>query len=360
MRKPGQIGPDNLQGKFITGSYLKGYTPASPRRRAPPTAARRAARAPTARARASTTTCSPRTTPRSSGAPQLSLSRAHLLVPQLRPWRSAPIPRRFPDYHGDFLTPPPAARRSPRFGDLQGTKGNPERSAAISGAAQFIFGYLALLTERRACARAPPPPNVVLHNFDTNASRSSGSRRRSRSRRSPSVPVRRRAVYVCPTADVGCEDGRCVYRSRFSHAYGAPSDGNMTPRSPARGGAASAGATPVVGAARPGGGRRRRRRRADARARAAVPAPPAVGARGELRAYQPARLAAWRPPRKAAAVGNGRASPARCPRRVGLAWLACRPLASIFGAALSAVGGMSGSARPCTPRRLSRPPRRRR
>ena len=24
MRKPGQIGPDNLQGKFITGSYLNG------------------------------------------------------------------------------------------------------------------------------------------------------------------------------------------------------------------------------------------------------------------------------------------------------------------------------------------------
>ena len=33
MRKPGQIGPDNLQGKFITGSYLKGYTVGS---RAPP------------------------------------------------------------------------------------------------------------------------------------------------------------------------------------------------------------------------------------------------------------------------------------------------------------------------------------
>ena len=71
------------------------------------------------------------------------------------------LPRRFPDARR------PPARRSPRFGDLQGTKGNPERSAAISGFSQFIFGYLALLTElSRVCEGAPP--NVVLHNFDTN------------------------------------------------------------------------------------------------------------------------------------------------------------------------------------------------
>ena len=63
--------------------------------------------------------------------------------------------------------PPARSRRYPRFGDLQGTKGNAERSAAIPGASQFIFGYLALLTElSRVCEGAPP--NVVLHNFDTN------------------------------------------------------------------------------------------------------------------------------------------------------------------------------------------------
>ena len=61
--------------------------------------------------------------------------------------------------------PPARSRRYPRFGDLQGTKGNAERSAAIPGASQFIFGYLALLTElSRVCEGAPP--NVVLHNFD--------------------------------------------------------------------------------------------------------------------------------------------------------------------------------------------------
>ena len=68
--------------------------------------------------------------------------------------------------HARPPTPAPArSRRYPRFGDLQGTKGNAERSAAIPGASQFIFGYLALLTElSRVCEGAPP--NVVLHNFD--------------------------------------------------------------------------------------------------------------------------------------------------------------------------------------------------
>ena len=140
------------------------------RRRAPSTAARRAARAPTARARASTTTCSPRTTPTSSGAPPSlrgNTAAARNFAPRNSPDGAARTPARPPTpAHARPPTPAPArSRRYPRFGDLQGTKGNAERSAAIPGASQFIFGYLALLTElSRVCEGAPP--NVVLHNFD--------------------------------------------------------------------------------------------------------------------------------------------------------------------------------------------------
>ena len=90
-----------------------------------------------------------------------------LSSPQLRPWRSTPIPRRFPDYHGDFLTPPPARSQVPALRRPPGHEGQPGALGGDLGFSQFIFGYLALLTElSRVCEGAPP--NVVLHNFDTN------------------------------------------------------------------------------------------------------------------------------------------------------------------------------------------------
>ena len=164
MRKPGQIGPDNLQGKFITGSYLKGYTVGS---RAPPGAVSsgttRGSSADRARPGVNYNVFAENDAAVFRCAAALARS---LSSPQLRPVAIHAHSAAIPPLHGDFLTPPPA-RRSPRFGDLQGTKGNPERSAAISGFSQFIFGYLALLTElSRVCEGAPP--NVVLHNFDTN------------------------------------------------------------------------------------------------------------------------------------------------------------------------------------------------
>ena len=124
---------------------------------------------------ASTTTCSPRTTPTSSGAPPSlrgDTAAARNFAPRNSPDGAArtparPLARPRPPTRTHARPPTPAARsrRYPRFGDLQGTKGNAERSAAIPGASQFIFGYLALLTElSRVCEGAPP--NVVLHNFD--------------------------------------------------------------------------------------------------------------------------------------------------------------------------------------------------
>ena len=110
-----------MDGKFITGSYLKGYTVGS---RAPPGAV-------------------------SSGTVRGS---------------AADIARPGVNYNV-FANQDANQFRYPRFGDLQGTRGNAERSAAIPGASQFIFGYLALLTElSRVCEGAPP--NVVLHQFD--------------------------------------------------------------------------------------------------------------------------------------------------------------------------------------------------
>ena len=109
------------------------------RRRAPSPAARSAARRPTARAKASTTTCSPRTTPRSSGAPQLSLAPSPLR--NCAPWRSTPIPRRFPDYHGDFLTPPPARSQVPALRRPPGHEGQP---GALGGDLGLLAVYLRL------------------------------------------------------------------------------------------------------------------------------------------------------------------------------------------------------------------------
>ena len=171
MRKPGQIGPDNLQGKFITGSYLKGYTVGS---RAPPGAVSSGTTrgSPEDRARpgvnynvfaendANQFRCAAVPARQHRRGPHLCAAQfSRRRRPHARSTRAHARPRPRPR--------PPArrSRRYPRFGDLQGTKGNAERSAAIPGASQFIFGYLALLTElSRVCEGAPP--NVVLHNFD--------------------------------------------------------------------------------------------------------------------------------------------------------------------------------------------------
>ena len=161
MRKPGQIGPDNLQGKFITGSYLKVHVGCASRA----ISSGRCAARPRTRAPGVNTACSP------GGANQFRCA-AVLRGNTPRPAICAAqfSRRRCPHARSTAPTParprPPARSRTyPRFGALQGTKGNAERSAAIPGASQFIFGYLALLTElSRVCEGAPP--NVVLHNFD--------------------------------------------------------------------------------------------------------------------------------------------------------------------------------------------------
>ena len=174
MRKPGQIGPDNLQGKFITGSYLKGYTVGS---RAPPGAVSSGTIRGSAEDRArrgvnyNVFAENDANQFRCAAVPARQLSRGpanlrRAILPTAPPARPPTPAHARPRPPTPARPRPPArSRRYPRFGDLQGTKGNAERSAAIPGASQFIFGYLALLTElSRVCEGAPP--NVVLHNFD--------------------------------------------------------------------------------------------------------------------------------------------------------------------------------------------------
>ena len=57
------------------------------------------------------------------------------------PWRSTPIPRRFPDYHGDFLTPPPARSQVPALRRPPGHEGQP---GALGGDLGLLAVYLRL------------------------------------------------------------------------------------------------------------------------------------------------------------------------------------------------------------------------
>ena len=98
MRKPGQIGPDNLQGKFITGSYLKGYTVGS---RAPPGAVSSGTVRGSAADRARKGVNYNVFAENDAAVFRCAAALARSLSSPLRncaPWRSTPIPRRFPHY----------------------------------------------------------------------------------------------------------------------------------------------------------------------------------------------------------------------------------------------------------------------
>lgn len=141
MRKPGQIGPDNLQGKFITGSYLKGYTVGS---RAPPGAVSSGTVRGSAADRARPGVNYNVFAENDAAVFRCAAALARSLSSPLRncaPWRSTPIPRRFPDYHGDFLTPPPARSQVPSLRRPPGHEGQP---GALGGDLGLLAVYLRL------------------------------------------------------------------------------------------------------------------------------------------------------------------------------------------------------------------------